>query len=202
MRPWASPRHPWWRATRRWPNASPSSTNGSVRRLIVEQYIEGREILRRRARQRPPPRAADLGIAVWPMWRRARGHDRHREGQARSRLSGAPRRGGGAGQGPAGRVGRASTAWSSVSAGRWNSTDTPASISGSPPTAPRISIEANPNPEIAKVEEFAQSALHDGLKYPDLLNRILPLGMARGPVRRCGAVTQIIKISIPADSSA
>ena len=41
-------------------------------------------------------------------------------------------------------------------------------------------IEANPNPEIAKVEEFAQSALHDGLKYPDLLNRILALGMARG----------------------
>ena len=41
-------------------------------------------------------------------------------------------------------------------------------------------IEANPNPEIAKIEEFAQSALHDGLKYPDLLNRILALGMARG----------------------
>jgi len=41
-------------------------------------------------------------------------------------------------------------------------------------------IEANPNPEIARIEEFAQSALHDGLKYPDLLNRILALGMARG----------------------
>jgi D-alanine-D-alanine ligase len=41
-------------------------------------------------------------------------------------------------------------------------------------------IEANPNPEIAKVEEFAQSALHAGLKYPDLLNRILTLGIARG----------------------
>jgi D-alanine-D-alanine ligase len=41
-------------------------------------------------------------------------------------------------------------------------------------------IEANPNPEIAKIEEFAQSALHEGLKYPDLLNRILALGMARG----------------------
>ena len=27
---------------------------------------------------------------------------------------------------------------------------------------------------------FAQSAAHDGLKYPDLLNRILALGMARG----------------------
>jgi D-alanine-D-alanine ligase len=41
-------------------------------------------------------------------------------------------------------------------------------------------IEANPNPEIAKIEEFARSALHDGLKYPDLLNRILALGIARG----------------------
>ena len=40
-------------------------------------------------------------------------------------------------------------------------------------------IEANPNPEIAKVEEFARSAQHDGLKYPDLLNRILTLGMNR-----------------------
>ena len=40
-------------------------------------------------------------------------------------------------------------------------------------------IEANPNPEIAKVEEFARSAQHDGLKYPDLLNRIIALGIAR-----------------------
>jgi D-alanine-D-alanine ligase len=40
-------------------------------------------------------------------------------------------------------------------------------------------IEANPNPEIAKFEEFARSAEHDGLKYPDLLNRILALGIAR-----------------------
>jgi D-alanine-D-alanine ligase len=40
-------------------------------------------------------------------------------------------------------------------------------------------IEANPNPEIAKIEEFARSALHDGIKYPDLLNRILALGINR-----------------------
>jgi D-alanine-D-alanine ligase len=40
-------------------------------------------------------------------------------------------------------------------------------------------IEANPNPEIASQEEFAQAALHDGLEYPDLLNRILALGMKR-----------------------
>ncbi len=40
-------------------------------------------------------------------------------------------------------------------------------------------LEANPNPEIAKIEEFATAAQHDGLKYPDLLNRILALGMSR-----------------------
>jgi D-alanine-D-alanine ligase len=40
-------------------------------------------------------------------------------------------------------------------------------------------IEANPNPEIAKSEEFATAALHDGLEYPDLLNRILALGISR-----------------------
>jgi D-alanine-D-alanine ligase len=40
-------------------------------------------------------------------------------------------------------------------------------------------LEANPNPEIAKSEEFAQAAQHDGLPYPDLLNRILGLAIRR-----------------------
>jgi D-alanine-D-alanine ligase len=40
-------------------------------------------------------------------------------------------------------------------------------------------LEANPNPEIAQREEFAQAAEYDGLKYPDLLNRILALGLSR-----------------------
>ncbi len=40
-------------------------------------------------------------------------------------------------------------------------------------------LEANPNPEIARSQEFAHAAEHDGLKYPDLLGRILALGMAR-----------------------
>ncbi len=40
-------------------------------------------------------------------------------------------------------------------------------------------IEANPNPEIAESQEFAHSAEHGGLKYPDLLNRILALGISR-----------------------
>jgi D-alanine-D-alanine ligase len=41
-------------------------------------------------------------------------------------------------------------------------------------------LEANPNPEIAKIEEFAEAAKHDGIKYPELLHRILLLAIARG----------------------
>ena len=40
-------------------------------------------------------------------------------------------------------------------------------------------LEANPNPEIAEREEFAQAALHDGISYPELLQRILRLGIRR-----------------------
>jgi D-alanine-D-alanine ligase len=40
-------------------------------------------------------------------------------------------------------------------------------------------LEANPNPEIAKSEEFAAAAKHDGLSYRRLINRILALGIAR-----------------------
>jgi D-alanine-D-alanine ligase len=40
-------------------------------------------------------------------------------------------------------------------------------------------IEANPNPEIAKSQEFATAARHNGLDYPDLLHRILALGIRR-----------------------
>jgi D-alanine-D-alanine ligase len=40
-------------------------------------------------------------------------------------------------------------------------------------------IEANPNPEIAKNQEFATAAKHVGLDYPDLLHRILALAISR-----------------------
>ena len=40
-------------------------------------------------------------------------------------------------------------------------------------------IEAKPNPEIAKSQEFATAARHDGLNYPELLHRILALGIRR-----------------------
>ncbi|PYP81174.1 MAG: D-alanine--D-alanine ligase [Gemmatimonadetes bacterium] len=41
-------------------------------------------------------------------------------------------------------------------------------------------IEANPNPEIARKEEFAQSALKAGIKYERLIETILALGIRRG----------------------
>jgi D-alanine-D-alanine ligase len=40
-------------------------------------------------------------------------------------------------------------------------------------------LEANPNPEIAESQEFASAARHVGLAYPDLLHRILTLGIRR-----------------------
>ena len=38
-------------------------------------------------------------------------------------------------------------------------------------------IEANPNPHLAADEDFAQSAEKGGLKYPQLINAIIRLGM-------------------------
>ncbi len=40
-------------------------------------------------------------------------------------------------------------------------------------------LEANPNPEIAESQEFAQSALHDGVGYADLLQQLLNLAIKR-----------------------
>jgi len=42
-------------------------------------------------------------------------------------------------------------------------------------------LEANPNPDIAKMDEFAYSAKRSGLNYPDLLNKILTLGLSWKP---------------------
>lgn len=43
-------------------------------------------------------------------------------------------------------------------------------------------IEANPNPEIASSQEYAQAALHAGTSYADLLNKIVMLGLKRAGV--------------------
>ena len=42
-------------------------------------------------------------------------------------------------------------------------------------------LEANPNPDIAEFDEFAEGALSEGLKYKDLLNKILKLGKQWSP---------------------
>jgi D-alanine-D-alanine ligase len=39
-------------------------------------------------------------------------------------------------------------------------------------------LEANPNPQIAMNEDFADSAAHCGIKYPQLLHKILTLGLS------------------------
>lgn len=39
-------------------------------------------------------------------------------------------------------------------------------------------LEANPNPQIALNEDFADSAAHSGLRYPKLLQKILTLGLS------------------------
>jgi D-alanine-D-alanine ligase len=42
-------------------------------------------------------------------------------------------------------------------------------------------IEANPNPQLAYGEDFAESAERGGLSYEALLDRILALGLAWRP---------------------
>jgi D-alanine-D-alanine ligase len=44
-------------------------------------------------------------------------------------------------------------------------------------------LEANPNPEIAESQEFAQSALHDGTSYGDLLQQLIGLAIKRQTAR-------------------
>ena len=44
-------------------------------------------------------------------------------------------------------------------------------------------IEANPNPQLSRDEDFAESALKAGVEYPELIQRILNLGMRWEPTR-------------------
>jgi len=44
-------------------------------------------------------------------------------------------------------------------------------------------IEANPNPQIARTEDFAASAAAAGMDYPTLLQRILTTGIRWEPER-------------------
>lgn len=49
-------------------------------------------------------------------------------------------------------------------------------------------LEANPNPQIARNEDFADSAEHSGVKYEPLLQKILSLGLSYGSGRQGVAV--------------
>ena len=44
-------------------------------------------------------------------------------------------------------------------------------------------LEANPNPQIAKDEDFALSAKHLGIDYPDLIEQLIQFGMRYVPSR-------------------
>lgn len=44
-------------------------------------------------------------------------------------------------------------------------------------------LEANPNPQIAKDEDFSQSARHAGLSYPELIQQLMHFGMTYKPTR-------------------
>lgn len=49
------------------------------------------------------------------------------------------------------------------------------------PTGQLYVLEANPNPQIAKAEDFSNSAAEAGFPYPDLLQRILDFGLRWHP---------------------
>ena len=44
-------------------------------------------------------------------------------------------------------------------------------------------LEANPNPQIAKDEDFALSAKHVGMDYPALIEQLMQFGMKYVPSR-------------------
>ena len=49
-------------------------------------------------------------------------------------------------------------------------------------------IEANPNPDISEEDDFAISALAAGIKYPELLDKLVKLGRQWSPTDPGGAV--------------
>jgi D-alanine-D-alanine ligase len=42
-------------------------------------------------------------------------------------------------------------------------------------------LEANPNPQIARDEDFANSAKHGGMAFEDLLQKLISLGLNYTP---------------------
>ena len=44
-------------------------------------------------------------------------------------------------------------------------------------------LEANPNPQIARNEDFADSAAHSGVSYEQLMQKIITLGLSYDPAK-------------------
>ena len=146
---------------------------------IAEQYIEGREIyvgVLGNDRLRVLPiwelEFGDLAQGTRPIATEKVKHDldyqeRHgiMHGPAKDLRAGAAR------AHPA--------SWPSASAARSSSTATPASISAWRPTARRISSRPIPIPKSPRARNSPRRRCTTGSTYPDLLNRILALGISR-----------------------
>ena len=175
---WASRRPRWWRPTRRWPSASTFIHERIGTAAIAEQYIEGREIYvgvlgndRRRVLPIWELQFGDLAQGARPIATEKVKHDLEYQ-QRHGVMEGAGQGAVAAGARPHQQHGQAHLPH--ARSRRLRPHRLPPRADGTP-----YFIEANPNPEIAKIQEFAASALHDGIKYPDLLNRIIGLGIRR-----------------------
>ena len=111
---------------------------------IAEQYHRGPRALRRRARQRAAAGAAGVGAGIRQHGGR-RVADRHREGQARPQLSGAPRHLMGRPRTSRRSYAPASRVWRSGSTGRSARRLCPHRLPASADGTPYF-IEVNPNP--------------------------------------------------------
>ena len=145
---------------------------------IAEQYIRRARALCRRARQRPPARAAGLGARIRPA-RQGAGRSRPRRSSTTPtiqerrgiRMAGRARSRAGA---------RALIQRSAKRIYRTLGLDGYARIDFRLRRTAFPISEANPNPEIAESQEFSAAALHHGLAYRDLAaQRIIGLGTRR-----------------------
>ena len=140
----------------------------------------GPRAVRRRARQRPAAGAAGLGAARSTTCRAARSRSPPRASSTTSstRRSAASTEARGAAAGAsraAHRSARSQRIYRILELDGYARLDYRLAADGT-----LYFLEANPNPDIAEREEFAAAARAAGIAYPDLLDRILNLGLGRG----------------------
>ncbi len=146
---------------------------------LVEEFIEGRELYVCVLGNKALTVLPDLGARLREhAARRLRDRDRAREAQLR--VSAEARDLPAARRGSAGKAARSrSCTRASGSTGSSTSTATPALDFRLTPDGEFYFLEANPNPEIASTEEFASAAEAAGIEYPELLQKIVNLGLQR-----------------------